>query len=41
VTEYYIDQLVYIKLEKVNLLLAVFENNQARVYDASREFKPI
>lgn len=28
------------KLEKVSLVLAVFENNQARVYD-SRDFKGI
>ena len=37
-TEYYIDQLVYMKFEKVQLVLAVFENNQVLVYD-SRDFK--
>lgn len=39
-TEYFIEQLVYMKLDKVNLVLAVFENNQARVYD-SRDFHGI
>jgi hypothetical protein len=32
--EYYIEQLVFLRLQKVNLMLAIFENNQARVFDS-------
>ena len=41
VTEYFLEHLVYLKVAKVNLLLAIFENNQARLYDTTHEFKPI
>lgn len=36
--EYFVDHLVNLKLDKFSLVLAVFENNQARIYD-SRDFK--
>jgi len=36
--EYFVDHLVNLKLDKFSLVLAVFENNQARIYDA-RDFK--
>ena len=41
VTEYFLEHLVYLRVGKVNLLLAIFENNQARLYDTTQEFKPI
>ena len=34
------DHLVNLKLDKFSLVLAVFENNQARIYD-SRDFKVV
>ncbi len=38
--EYFVDHLVNVKLDKFALVLAVFENNQARLYDA-RDFKVV
>jgi hypothetical protein len=38
--EYFVDHLVNIKVDKLHLVLAVFENNQARLYD-SRDFKVV
>lgn len=38
--EYYIEQLLFIRLEKANLMLTVFENNQTRVFD-TRNFAGI
>ena len=38
--EYFVDHLLNIRVDNLSLVLAVFENNKARLYDA-RDFKVV
>ena len=40
-TDSNIEKLLYIKNKKVNLVLAIFEDNKVCVYDMDKEFKPV